>query len=266
LLTAATVIAIPVAGRQAAAVGTQLFAPLELGLSQAAGGIAHFGDTVRHAGELARQNDAYRQEIDRLQAQAVQARELQLENADLRQLLGLRAQATLGTMLSVNVIARDPVSIVQAVTVDRGAQDGVTVNAPVITWRGVVGRVVEVHPSSSKVLLTTDVNSAVSARIQAEDSRATGTIRGTGDGRLIMQYVPREDPLRTGDLAITSGIGGTFPAGLVVGKVVQVRQKDVEVFQEALVEPAVDMRNLERLYVLQRPPAPGGASPASPSS
>src|SRR4051812_24855057 len=117
LLTAAVIVAGPTAGRQAAAVGTQLFAPLEYGVSQAAGGMAHLVDTVRRAGEIARQNEDYRQDIDRLQAQLVQMRELELENQDLRELLGLRARATLGTMLSVNVIARDPVSIVQAVTV-----------------------------------------------------------------------------------------------------------------------------------------------------
>jgi rod shape-determining protein MreC len=68
-----------------------------------------------------------------------------------------------------------------------------------------------------------------------------------------MQYVPRTDQLRAGDLAITSGIGGIFPAGIVVGTVTQVRQRDVDVFQEALVEPAIEMKSLERLYVVLRP-------------
>ena len=85
-------------------------------------------------------------------------------------------------------------------------------------------------------------------------------VRGIGDGRLLLQYVPRSDKLQVGDVAITSGIGGVFPAGLVVGRVAQVRQKDVDVFQEALVETTVDMRSLERTYVFLRT-APG-AEPA----
>ena len=261
LLFAGVAIAAPGIGGQATALGTRIFAPIELGIARASESFAHFMGTIGQAGNLARQNSAYSEEIDRLQSQVVQMRELELENEDLRQMLGLRARAPLGSMLSVNVIARDPLSVVQAVTVDRGGDDGVTVNAPVITWRGVVGRVVDVHPKSSEVLLETDVNSAISVRIQAADSRATGVIRGTGDGRLVMQYVPANDLLRTGDLAITSGIGGTFPPGLVIGQIVQVRQKDVEVFQEALVEPAVDMRNLERLYVLLRPLDSGDSAP-----
>jgi rod shape-determining protein MreC len=187
--------------------------------------------------------------------------ELELENRDLRRLLELRGRAPLGSLLSVNVIAQDPLAIVQAVMVDRGSDDGVTVDQPVITWRGLVGRVVDVHPTASKVLLVTDVNSAVSVRIQDPDSRATGVARGTGDGRMIMQYVPRSDLLRTGDLAITSGIGGIFPSGILVGRVLQVRQKDVDVFQEALIEPAVDVRSLERLYIVLQRGGDAGASP-----
>ena len=251
----------PGTARQAESVGTRVIAPLELGLSRVTTSVGHLVGTVQQAGNLATQNQVYRDEIDRLQSAMVQMRELEIENRDLRELLVLRERAPLGSLLSVNVIARDPFGSVQAVTIDRGADDGLRVNQPVITWKGLVGRVVEVHPSSSKVLLLTDVNSAVSVRIQDPASRATGVIRGVGDGRLLLQYVPRTDQLRTEDMAITSGIGGVFPSGVLVGRVVQVRQRDVEVFQEALIEPAADMRNLERLYVLLRPPVAGESTP-----
>lgn len=247
---AGLVIFTPGPAQQAEALGTRLVAPIELGVARAASTVGRFFQTVQQAGDLSAQNQRYREEVDRLQATLVQIREVELENHDLRQLLGLRARTSLGTLLPVNVIAQEPLPVLQSVTVDRGADDGVTVDLPVITWRGVVGRTVEVRPTSSKVLLLTDVNSAVSARIQDPESRATGTVRGTGDGRLLLQYVLRSDALRTGDIAITSGIGGVFPPGLVVGRVVQVRQKDVEAFQEALVEAAADMRNLERLFIL----------------
>ena len=252
MAAAAFLVAVPGPAYQAQAIGVRILAPVEFGVSRTVGGVASLIDTIRQAGALAAQNRAYQEDIDRLQSQVVQMRELELENRDLRRLLDLRRRAPLGSLLSVNVIAQDPLSVVQAVTVDRGSDDGVAIDAPVITWRGLVGRVVDVHPTASKVLLITDVNSAVSTRIQNPESRATGIVRGTGDGRLIMQYVPRSDLMRTGDLAITSGIGGVFPSGIVVGRVLQVRQKDVDVFQEALVEPAVDVRSLERLYIVQR--------------
>jgi rod shape-determining protein MreC len=248
---------------QAESLGTRLVAPLEFGLSRVTMNVGHLFDTVQHASDLAVQNQTYRDEIDRLQAAIVQMRELEVENRDLRELLGLRERAPLGSLLSVDVIARDPLGPVQAVTIDRGSDDGIRTNLPVITWKGLVGRIVEVNPTSAKVLLITDVNSAVSVRIQDPASRATGVIRGVGDGRLLLQYVPRTDLLRTDDVAITSGIGGIFPSGVLTGRVLQVRQRDVEVFQEALVEPAADMRNLERLYVLLRPPVQAVPTPTA---
>jgi rod shape-determining protein MreC len=242
----------PGPARQAESIGVFVFAPLEIGLSRAVASITRLLGTIQQAGDLAEQNRRYQEEIDRLETSLIRLHELELENHDLRQMLGLRDVAPPGSLLSANVVARDPLALLNAVTIDRGAADGVAVNQAVVTWRGVVGRVVEVHANAAKVLLITDVNSAVSARIQDPNSRATGTLRGIGDGRLLLQYVPRADKLQTGDVVITSGIGGVFPAGLVMGRVVQVRQKDIEAFQEALVEPAVDVRNLERLYVFVR--------------
>jgi rod shape-determining protein MreC len=253
LLVTAVLIAAPGPAAQTETLGVRVVAPIEFGMSRASVSVTQFVQVIQQAGELAAQNQTYREELARVQTIAVQMHELKLENEDLRKLLALRDPAPLGSLLSVNVIAQDPFAMVQALMIDRGSDDGVAVGFPVISWRGLVGRVVEVHPTASKVLLVTDVNSAVSARIQDPESRATGIIRGTGEGRLYMQYVPRADPLRTDDVVITSGVGGSFPAGLIVGRVVQVRHKDVDVFQEALVEPSVDMRSLERLYVLLRP-------------
>jgi rod shape-determining protein MreC len=243
----------PGLARQVETAGMFVFVPVQSWITRTATGVGHLVNTVQQAGDLAEQNRLYREEIDRLEASLIRMREVELENHDLRQMLGLRDVAPPGSLLSANVIARDPLALVNAVIIDRGAADGVAVNQAVVTWRGVVGRIVEVHPKSAKVLLLTDVNSAVSARIQDPSSRATGTLRGIGDGRLLLQYVPRADRLQGGDVVITSGIGGVFPAGLVVGKVLQVHQKDVEVFQEAVVEPAVDIRSLERTYVFLRP-------------
>ncbi|MBM2809396.1 MAG: rod shape-determining protein MreC [Chloroflexi bacterium] len=263
---AVLLILVPGAAFQAESAGLRVLAPIEAALTGTANGVSRLVENVAQAGDLAAQNRQYREDVNRLQATIVQLRELELENQDLRRLLDLRERAPLGSLLSVNVIAQEPLTGVQAVSIDRGSDQGVAVNQPVISWRGVVGRTIEVRPTTSKVLLITDVNSAVSARIQDPESRATGSIRGTGDGRLLMQFVPRTDALRAGDTAITSGIGGVFPPGLVIGRVLQVRQRDVEVFQEALVEPSVDMRNAERLYVVLGLSGQGVGSVLGPGS
>ncbi len=134
---------------------------------------------------------------------------------------------------------------------DGGSEQGLREDLPVLTWRGLVGRVVEVEPASARVLLLTDANSSISGRIQDPESRATGVVRGRNDDFVLMQYLPQGESVRTGDLVITSGLGGVFPAGLPIGKVVQVRRRDQDLFQEALVEPAAPLRHLERLYVVR---------------
>jgi rod shape-determining protein MreC len=120
----------------------------------------------------------------------------------------------------------------------------------IITWRGVVGRASRVGPTSSKVLLVTDTSSSISGRVQSSESRVTGIIRGRPEGGLLMQRIPQEETLQTGETVVTSDFGGLMPEGLVIGQIVQIRRKDVDVLQEAVIEPSADMKRLERLYVL----------------
>ena len=241
---------VPEPAQRVEAVGTQILAPLQFGVSGLLGQAEEVAGVVRRIGEIARQNDHYRDEIDRLQAEIARLRELEVENRDLRNLLGLKQRPIAGELLPVRVIARDPSPFVQMITVDRGTDDGMREGMTVITWRGVVGRVSRVDPTSSKVLLITDVNSSISGRIQSSEERVTGIIRGRAEGGLVMQHIPQEESLQTGDTIVTSDLADVMPEGLVVGQIVQIRRKDVDVFQEAVIEPAADLRRLERLYVL----------------
>ena len=255
VLIAAVLIFVPGGAQQVEAVGTRLLAPLQFGVSGAVGQVEGVVSVAQRVGDLANQNDQYREEIDRLQADIVRLRELEVENRDLRNLLGLKQRSGAGELLPVRVIARDPSPYVQSITIDRGEEDGLRDGMPVITWRGVVGRVNRVSPTSSKVLLVTDTSSSISGRIQSSEARVAGILRGRPEGGLVMQHIPQEESVQTGDTVITSDLGGIMPEGLVVGQVVQIRRKDVDVFQEALIEPAADMKQLERLYVMLAPVA-----------
>ena len=251
LLLAAVIVALPAPGRGVEALGSRLLAPVQGAVAMALSQGLAVVDTVQRAGQLREQNALYREHVDRLQAEMVRLRELELENQDLRSLLGLRQQAPPGEMIAVRVIGRDPLPFVQALTVDGGSEQGLREDLPVMTWRGLVGRVVEVQPTSARVLLVTDANSSISGRIQNPDSRATGVVRGRNDSWLLMQYIGQDEQVQTGDLVITSGLGGVFPPGMPLGKVVQVRRREQELFQEALVEPAARLGHVERLYVLK---------------
>jgi rod shape-determining protein MreC len=241
---------VPGPAGEAEAFGSRLLEPLQASVTSVFGQAEDVASVVRRMTELSRQNDQYREEIDRLQAEIARLRELEVENRDLRNLLGLKQRAGTGELLPVRVIARDPSPFVQAITLDRGTDDGVQEGMTIITWRGVVGRVSRVSPTSSKVLLITDTSSSISGRIQSSESRVTGIIRGRPEGGLVMHRIPQEETLQTGETVVTSDFGGLMPEGLVIGQIVQIRRKDVDVMQEAVIEPSADMKRLERLYVL----------------
>jgi rod shape-determining protein MreC len=248
---AGVLVLVPGPARNVEAFGTRLLQPVLDGVSRLVGQVDDVSTVVGKMNELAQQNAQYRDEIDRLQAEIARLRELEVENRDLRNLLGLKQRTGTGELLPVRAIARDPSPFVQAVTIDRGSEDGVREGMPVITWRGVVGRVNRVGPTSSKVLLITDTSSSISGRIQGSESRVTGLVRGRPEGGLLMQHIPQEESVQPGDTIVTSDLGGILPEGLVIGQIVQIRRKDVDVFQEAVIEPSSDMKSLERLYVLQ---------------
>src|SRR4051812_38680510 len=227
----------PGPARDVQAVGSRLLEPIQGNVSSLLVQVEDVPTVVRRMTELSRQNDQYRDEIDRLQSEIARLRELEVENRDLRNLLGLKQRTGTGELLPARVISRDPSPFVQAITLDRGTDDGVKEGMTIITWRGVVGRVSRVSETSSKVLLITDTSSSISGRVHSSDSRVTGIVKGRPEGGLIMQRIPQEESLQTGETVVTSDFGGLMPDGLVIGDIPQIRRKDVDVLQEAIIEP-----------------------------
>jgi rod shape-determining protein MreC len=231
-------------------IGSTFLAPLQMGVSGTVDEAANVIETVRRVRDLAAENSVYRDQLEQLQSELVQMRELEVENRDLRNLLSMKERTGPGALVPVSVIARDDTPYVQAITIDRGTNDGLRQDSVVITHKGLVGRVERVNPASSKVRLINDLNSSVSVRLQTE-SRTTGVLRGQSQGNLmVIAYIPQTDTVGLGDIVLTSGLGEMYPEGLVVGRVMRVERKDADPFQAAVVEPAVAMDKLERLYVL----------------
>ena len=114
---------------------------------------------------------------------------------------------------------------------------------PVVDEQGLVGRINSVTATTSKVLLITDSSSTVNAILQA--SRLTGIINGAPGSHPVMGFIPQGTEVGVGEVVLTSGMGGSFPKGIPIGQVVDVRQRDVNVFQEAVVRPTVNFGRLE---------------------
>lgn len=150
--------------------------------------------------------------------------------------------------LAANVIGFDPSPFLDYIILDRGSDDGVRRGMTVVTDQGLVGRVVEVTSAACRVLLITDPNAPVAARLQR--SRDTGVVVGGVAGGLEMQYLAQKADVLTGDLVITSGLGGTYPAGILIGAVTVVKRQDYEVQQSAELVSLVDFRSLEIVLII----------------
>lgn len=236
--------------------------PLQSLLTGIAGGMQRVWYGYFYFVGLRASNDELRRESDRLRGELAAGWELSIENERLREMLAFQKEMS-GTLLASSVIAADSASFAESLRINRGSRHGVGRNMAVITPSGVVGRVVEVAPFHADVQLITDGRSVVPVRVQR--TRAQGVLEGLSSGLCHLKYVARADDVEPGDVVITSGLGGIFPKGKVVGTVVGVEKKEFGVLQDVRVAPAVDFRRLpeEVFVVLQVPEQPPEVEQAS---
>ena len=148
------------------------------------------------------------------------------------------------------VIGYDATQWSKMIFINRGSNHKVQKNSSVMNNAGVIGHVIHSSPNSSKVLLITDSRSAVDSLFQ--ETRESGITVGTGENICEMKFVPISAKINLGDKVISSGLGGVFPKGLVVGRVVDIVKQSQELFQDIMVEPSADLSNIEEVIVLLR--------------
>jgi rod shape-determining protein MreC len=216
--------------------------------------------TVRDLSTLRTRNQSLQSLADTLTIDNLRLKEVESENQQLRELLRFRQLNPTydfrGGQVIAQVISKTPDNYLSSITIDLGSEHGITPGMPVVTERGLVGRIHKVGPTSSTVLLITDPSSGVPSLLQR--NRLVGVVNGRAGSEPVLDYVPQEGDVSTGDLVITSGLGGTFPKNLVVGQVVEVRQRDFEMFQQAVLRPTVNFDRLEFVLVITNfKPLPG---------
>lgn len=216
-------------------------------------GIDQVGNTLRDAWnnylwlvDTRQQNIEVMRTNRELRAQLTAVNEIRLENQRLKKLLDF-VEADPRKVLPALVVAEDASSWARTIVIDKGTGNGVHEGAPVVVAEGVVGRVIKVAANSSRVLLVTDASSSVAGLVQR--TRTRGVARGNGSS-LDLEYALRDDPVEVNDLVVTSGMGGIFPKGLVVGRVSEVKRQQFGLFQQIELLPAVDFSRLEEVLVL----------------
>ncbi|GMQ77602.1 MAG: rod shape-determining protein MreC [Anaerolineae bacterium] len=199
---------------------------------------------------------AARQEIAQLQAQLESLRreneglrEIQGEYQLLQDLFNRARERPEFKRLTASVIGYDTSPIFRSIIIDKGIDDGVFVGMPVESARGLVGQVYRTTNRSAMVILITDNISSIPARLGS--SRATGIVRGGGlGGSMTMDWINQEAQIESGEVALTSGLGGKFPQDMVIGRIIEIDRQEAELFQKAIVQPAVNFDSLEIVFVV----------------
>ena len=205
-------------------------------------------EELNNLGRLRERIAALEEQLARRQVESIALRESASDYVRLKSLLAYTAPLEDQEFLPADVIAVEQTGIARSIIINRGTRDGIGVGMPVTTELGLVGRIIRVSANAAQAQLINDENSAVSSRLQS--TRAQGSIIGQASGVLRLTMVDLDEVIEQGDLVITSGLGGNFPADIVVGQVTSVRQFEFELFQEAEVRSLIDFDTLELVLVI----------------
>lgn len=219
---------------------------IEEAVSAITGVVRGSGQAVANLPALGRENKALREQNENLQR----------DNARLHELLAAyQQQVALAPRLDeyaraveARVIGFPPENGIQSVTIDKGTREGVSRDDGVLSANGVVGRVVEAGPFTSKVTLLTDFTSTIPAIVQR--GRYWGVAKGN-QSSVVLEYVSQDAPLRIGDKVVT-GEARSFHSGALIGTIVQIERGDSSLYQTAVVKPVADFSTLDRVVVVPK--------------
>ncbi|HHY45676.1 MAG TPA: rod shape-determining protein MreC [Firmicutes bacterium] len=223
--------------------------PLLSIISDIASGLNRSLWALTHIGQLSRENVALTRQVLELKAQLLELAEYKAENDRLRRLLGFREAAPYATV-AARVIGRDPSRLSSTLLIDKGQKDGVAKDMAVITFGGLVGRVISVTANTATVLPVIDPRSAVGGIIYRTRDLVLVEGYAGSPGLCMLKPLSSDADIVAGDQVLSSGLGGVFPKGLLVGRVVEVTKGKYSVGKVALVEPDVDFSKLEEVLVI----------------
>lgn len=193
-------------------------------------------------------------ENKRLRNESLGLKEKAIAADRLMELLNLKDTLNQDEYIIANIIAKDPSNWSSVVVINKGSEDGLMPNMGVITADGVVGRIVKTTPGYSRVLLLSDRNSAIAGLIQR--TRDEGIASGRAGSALRLKYIMITSDVRKGDLVLTSGTDGVFPAGIVIGSISNVESPKNAMFHSIELLPSVNLLKVREVMVLKIHAAP----------
>src|ERR1044072_899106 len=249
---------------------TQAFAsPLQNASSKATGATSGFFQQIWHFRGTAVEHEQLKQRLAEVEPELHTARQATAENERLRALLNLTEQSNIKSV-PARVIARDPSVWFNTITINRGSSSGIEMNMPVVTAGGIVGGIITVSPFAAQVMLLTDEKAGAGAVVgQLGQSGALGSVRGRADlgvALIEMRYVSGTEKVEVGDNVMTTGQDGIYPAGLNVGRVVDVKSGSATQAHHILIQPGAQLDHLEEVPVLLYRPPPRSVPEQTPNA
>lgn len=208
-------------------------------------------ETIAENRQLLGENAALHARVDDLERKYTATRDLQARNRQLEELVKLEQEYNY-QVIAARIVLKDDLGWSKTIIIDRGRRDGIVPNMAVVSGAGLVGKVIESGYAYAKVLLIIDRSFKVGARLRM--SRNTGILEGQGANQLMLNYLPHDAGVVPGDEVVSSGLGGLFPSGYLIGIVTKTVFEEYGFYQYASVDPAVNFNTLEYVAVVKRMP------------
>jgi len=210
--------------------------------------VQDFLTAPRDMASLRQRNAELEADVSELQAQVIQLQQEVGETEILAALVDFETANPQNSYKAAAVIGFDPSPFLQYVIINRGSNDGIQRGMPVVTYQGLVGRVDAVIADAARIQLITDPASSVNVRLQ--NAEANASLIGSVTGDVTLDLIPQDVALESGDLVLTSGLGGGYPPDLIVGQIINPRTSDFDLFQQVAVQPVVDFNRLQIVLVI----------------
>lgn len=247
-------LAMAVAGRSRFPLVNRAVAMVVLPVENSLTSLGNAGDGIRGFWKaltvMQSENEKLKAENNELRNANIQMASMFAENQQLRALLEYKEQNPSQQLVTAKVIARSYGDLRDTMYIDAGRDKGLRQDMAVVNG-GLVGIIDEVYDDYARVLLLTSPRCRVGGRILRADSRAIGVVRGKSSrDKLVLEHVFREAKLQEGDILVTNGYSGTHPADILIGTITATRMDSVGLLQEADVQPAADIVDVERVLVI----------------
>ncbi len=226
---------------------TGFLSPVGIVLSNMGYKVSNSFSSIKNISNLQNENNELGQKLNIALSENAKLNAQKLENESLKKDLGFK-NATEYNLVAANIISFDPNNLRNTILIDRGYGDGLRDEDVVVSEGFLVGKLYSVTENTSKVQLITDPGNAIPATLVAKDLQ--GIVYGEIGNGLILEKIPQSETVNIGDYVATSGLGGSYPKSLLIGKVEGIEKASGSIFQLLKVRSSLNFDRLERVMII----------------